>query len=246
MQAPPLTHKHFARILLFFAIAATSYQNAYSQPSISGPTCIHTGVQYSYQLSAYYSGTANFTYQISGGTLSTGGSSGTHTGPGTASIIVTWSGNGSITLNAPIGYAVLSVTVAPTFSAGALTSGGSQNINYNTIPATINCSAASGGPCTTPNFVYQWQQSPDNINYLNISGATSQNLSFSTGATQTAYYRRFVTETVSNNTGYSGVASVILNPPSPILPVNGGSVIPAPQFINYNTAPSPLSSTGVS
>src|SRR5207253_2671751 len=121
-----------------------------------------------------------------------------------------------------------------------------QTINYGTVPAAINCAVPSGGTCSTPNYVYQWQSSPDNVNFANMSGATSQNLTFSAGATQTAYYRRFVTETTSNSTGYSNSASVILNPPNPILPVNGGSVTPSSQNINYNTAAATLSSTGVS
>jgi RHS repeat-associated protein len=230
----------FAIIALFFAC------QAFPQNSISGPTCVQGGVQYSYLLSAYYSGSSNFNYNISGGTLSTGGSSGSHSGPGVASVLITWTNSGTITLTSPAGYTTYNVTVAPTFSAGSISSGKSQTINYNTVPATINCNAASGGTCSSPNYVYQWQSSPDNVNYINISGVTSQNLSFSAGATQTAYYRRFVTETVSNNTGYSDVASVILNPPNPILPVGGGSVTPSTQNINYNTAPVTLSSTGVS
>jgi len=202
-------------------------------------------VQYSYVLSAYYSGSSNYNYTISGGTLSTGGTNGTHTGPGVTNIIVTWTSSGFVGITSPNGFTQYSVTVAPNFVTGSITSGGTQNINYNTVPATINCSAASGGTCTAPNFVYQWQSSPDNVNYINVAGATSQNFAFSSGATQTAYYRRFVTETTTNKTGYSNVASVILNPPSPILPVGGGSVAPATQNINYNTTPSTLTSTGV-
>ena len=169
-------------------------------------------------------------------------------GPGAVNILVTWtqpSSSGTIRLSSPNGLTTLNVTVAPTFLSGTITAGQNQNINYYLTPATINCSAASGGTCFAPNFVYQWQQSPDNINYINVDGATSQNLSFSTGATQTTYYKRFVTETTTNQTGYSNVASVILNPPNPILPVVGGSVTPSSQFINYNTNTASLSSTGV-
>ena len=244
-------HKFFKEGFLLNTITLLTILQSYSQNTISGPTCVKAGVQYSYLLSAYYSDpntTFNYFLTGGGGTLSTGGTSGSHLGPGAVNILVTWtqpSSSGTIRLSSPNGLTTLNVTVAPTFLSGTITAGQNQNINYYLTPATINCSAASGGTCFAPNFVYQWQQSPDNINYINVDGATSQNLSFSTGATQTTYYKRFVTETTTNQTGYSNVASVILNPPNPILPVVGGSVTPSSQFINYNTNTASLSSTGV-
>jgi len=245
MQKNTHVPKLIRAILIGLLLSMISFAG-YSQNSIGGPTCVLAGVQYSYTLYAYYSGTATFRYTISGGTLSTGGTSGSHNGPGSVGVLITWTSSGNISLTSPNGFTLLNVTVTTPFSAGSITSGQTQNINYNTVPATINCAAPSGGTCSAPNYVFQWQTSPDNVNYINLSGATSQNLSFSAGASQTAYYRRFVTETTTNNTGYSNVASVILNPPTPILPVNGGTVSPAPQYINYNTVPAALTSTGVS
>ena len=244
-------HKFLKEAFLLNTIILLTILQSYSQNTISGPTCVKAGVQYSYLLSAYYSDpntTFNYFLTGGGGTLSTGGTSGSHPGPGTVNILVTWTqaaSSGTIRLSSPNGLTTLNVTVAPTFVTGTITAGQNQNINYNVTPATINCSAASGGTCSSPNFVYQWQQSPDNINYINVDGASSQNLSFTTSATQTTYYKRLVTETTTNQTGYSNVASVILNPPSPIPPVGGGSVTPASQFTNYNTNPASLSSTGV-
>ncbi len=232
-------------VAVTLALILSTTNKGYSQASIGGPTCVLAGTQYSYTLYAYYSGTANFSYTISGGTLSTGGTSGTHSGPGSVGILVTWTTNGSITLNSPAGYAVLTSTITPAFSPGSFTSGQTQTINYGTTPATLNCSAPAGGTCTTPNDVYQWQESPDNINFMNLNGATAQNLTFSSGATQTMYYKRFSTETTGSNSGYTPVASVVLNPPNPILPVNGGSVTPGVQNINYNTIPASLSSVSV-
>ncbi len=124
---------------------------------------------------------------------------------------------------------------------GAITSNQTQNLNYNTTPATIGCAAATGGTCSTPNYTYQWQSSLNDVSFSNISGATTQNLSFSSGLTATTYYRRFVTETVSGNTGYSNIATVTIYPT--LVP---GSVTPATQTINYGANASQLSSTGVS
>ncbi|HXB07841.1 MAG TPA: DUF6443 domain-containing protein, partial [Puia sp.] len=113
----------------------------------------------------------------------------------------------------------------------------SQAINYNTVPAQINCSAASGGNCGG-DYTYQWYSSPDNSNFSAISGAVNQN--YQPGAlTATTYYKRSV---ICFTAGYStNTAQVTVYPQ-----VVGGSVIAASQTINYNTAPSTLSVTGVS
>jgi RHS repeat-associated protein len=234
----------FRKVFVLIVAALLCTAQSSGQNSISGPTCVQAGVQYSYLLSAFYSGTNNFNYHISNGTLSTGGTDGSHTGPGVASIVITWAGNGTIALTSPNGLTTYGVTVATPFATGNITAGKTQNINYGTTPVAINCSSASGGTCSAPNFVYQWQESADNVNYIDIIGATSQNLSL-TAATQTRYYRRFVTETTTSKTGYSDVASVMLNPPSPILPVGGGSITPASQNINYNSNAALLNNTGV-
>lgn len=75
-------------------------------------------------------------------------------------------------------------------SAGCITSS-AQTITVNTTPAAINASAASGGPSTT--YSYQWQISLDNINFFNITGATSQNLAYGFTLPKTAYFQRKTT-----------------------------------------------------
>ncbi len=230
----------------FIVIGLCSFQKALSQNSISGPTCANFGVQYNYNLYAYYSGSNSFGYGVSGGTLSTGGTSGSHSGPGSVGITVTWtSSSGYVYISSPNGFTQLNVTAVPVLSGGTISSGKTQNISYNTTPAAINCSAATGGPCSGANYVYQWLQSPDNISFSLVHGATTQNLTFSTGQKATTYYKRMTTETTTNTIAYSDVASVILTPPNPILPVTGGSVTPATQTIYYNTNAAELASTGV-
>lgn len=49
----------------------------------------------------------------------------------------------------------------------------------------------------------QWQQSIDNVIWLDISSATSAQLSFSGPLFQTTYYRRVTSNTMSNAFGYS-------------------------------------------
>ncbi|GAO44104.1 hypothetical protein [Flavihumibacter petaseus] len=84
------------------------------------------------------------------------------------------------------------VTVAiPPFNGGCITSG-SQTIASGATPATIVASLPTGGTCGS-SYTYQWMSSTDNIYFSNISGAVSQNLTFSSGITKTTYYQRKVT-----------------------------------------------------
>src|SRR5689334_20489994 len=135
-----LGHKPLKKVFLIISIALLCNQHSFSQNSITGPTCVYAGVQYSYVLYAFYSGTSTFHYSISGGTLSTGDNNGNSSGPGSETILVTWTTTGSITLTSPAGNLTYNVTVAPTFTTGNITSGGAQLINYNVTPAPINCS----------------------------------------------------------------------------------------------------------
>ena len=90
----------------------------------------------------------------------------------------------------------------------------------------------------SPNYLYQWQSSSDGVNFsTNVSGATNQNLSFSSPLTQTTYYRRKVTETNSSSTTTSNVATVI------VYPQVTTSISPANKSINYGTSPGQLTNT---
>jgi RHS repeat-associated protein len=223
-------------LLSIFANHKVSAQGIY----ITGPTCITLGVQYSYTLSDYLT---NFSYTVTNGTLSTGGNAGSHA-TGSVTVLITWNSMpGIINLSSTAGNASLNVAVATSVSGGSITSGQTQNINYSTIPAAINCSAATGGgACSSPNYSYQWQSSPNNVTYTNISGATSQNLTFSAPLTASTYFKRFVTETVSGGTAYSTNYATITVYPQ-VVP---GTVSPSSQLINYNTTPATMTLSGVS
>ncbi len=131
---------------------------------------------------------------------------------------------------------VIVINPPPALTGGTI-SNPTQTINYNTIPAQINASVATGGGCTT--YGYQWQSSTDNVTFSNVSGATSQN--YQPGAlTVTTYYKRQVscsgTSIFTTNT-----ATVTVYPQ-----IVAGSISPSTQNINYNTTPSGLTLSGVS
>ncbi len=228
------TSKYFrVAVAIFFGLlTGLQARSQGGMTSIGGPTCVQTGVFYNYAIQAVYSGSANFSYSISNGTLSTGGSSGTHTGPGLANVQIKWNGNGSIMLTSPAGNKTLSVSISSALSGGTYASGQIQNVAINTVPALLNANAATGGSCGTPVYTYQWQSSTDSVNWPTpTDGSITNTQTYQPKAvSQKTYYRRFVTETTTGNTGYSAVAVVTV-----FVPLSPGFISPSSQTISYNT-----------
>ena len=80
------------------------------------------------------------------------------------------------------------ITVYDDLVAGAI--GSAQTICYNTSPAGLTDDTSPTGG--TGSYAYQWQSSPDNATWSNISRATSA--TYSPGAlTTNTYFRREVT-----------------------------------------------------
>ena len=214
---------------------------SYAQFTISGPTCVTDGTQYTYTISGNWTNGTTMTWSVTGGTIS-----GSNSGTPLVQVHITWNttttGTVQVNCSNPTGSGSLTVSAAATLNSGTInTNSLTQTIYYNTQPTTIFTSQAQGGTCGTPNYQYQWQSSPNNTSFSNISGATGQNLSFTTNLTSTTYYRRMVTETTSGNTAYSNSATVIVYPQ-----LVAGSVTPSSQSINYGITPGMLSSSGVS
>jgi hypothetical protein len=112
--------------------------------------------------------------------------------------------------------------------------GTAQSICYNTAPSGLTQTGAPSGG--TGSYAYQWQSSPDNAAWANISGATSSTYS-PPALTASMYYRRRV---ISGSCGtvYSNVILVTVYPN--LTPGSIGS----PQTICYNTSPAALTQTG--
>jgi RHS repeat-associated protein len=213
-----------------------------AQVSISDPGCVVAGKTYIYNFVGSYNASTTMTWCISsnGTIVQVFGSNVTGTGlcrsGNIGSIYVTWntSGPGSVSLTSSNGNApTKNFTVAAALAAGAI-SNTSQSIAYNTTPSTLNCSAATNGACS-PVYAYQWQQSTDNVSFSDISGATSQNLTFTTPLTATRYYRRRVTETTQSTTLYSNVATVTVQ-----APFTGVTLSPSSQDIYTGSTPAAI------
>ncbi len=204
--------------------------------SISGTTCVVPGTSYQYTFGGSWTSSTTMNWSVSGGVI-TGTYNTYQSGTPLVRIYVTWnsgitSGNVSCSTSNPFASAVyLYVTASSSLQGGSI-SNSSQTINYNTIPTTLSCSAATGGGCS-PSYAYQWQltTNPGVIAWSDISGSTSQNLSFSSGLTATTYYRRVVTESSSGTTAYSNTATVNVNPPA----ISPGYSKPTYQLTNSYT-----------
>lgn len=128
----------------------------------------------------------------------------------------------------------LVTVVVPPLTAGTI-SNTSQAINFNTTPAALNCSVATGG-CAGEGYTYQWQSSPDGSNWSNISGATGQN--YAPGnLTTTTYYRRQDAQGSLN--GPTNTARVLVYPQ-----LIAGTISPSSETVTYNTSPGTLNLTG--
>lgn len=232
-------NKEISYCSFLLAVFIFSFVDAsYSQMSISGPTCIVAGTQYTYTIAGNWTNSTTMTWTVNGGSIS-GNSSGTPL----PQVHVTFTGAGyvKVVTSNPTSSTTLNVTTAPTLSGGTI-SNPSQSINYNTLPDTIKCSAATGGACS-PTYSYQWQQSTDDSHWTNVgTGGSSQNLIFTSNLTTSTYFRRFVTEMSSGNTAYSAIPNAYVQ----VYPQFVIGAAQSAQTINFNTAPAQLSITGVS
>ncbi len=197
-------------VLSLFFICA----QARSQVTITGPTCVVPGTVYQYSISANWDSTSTMRVCVNGGSIADSVDSNecTVNGIPIARVLVDWdtSGNWSLTVSSSLGNATINVYAILPLLPGSIDSASkTQMIGLDSVPLAITCSAGSGGSCS-PTFMYQWQQSYDMQSWADMPGKTSQSLSIDSGLTQSAYYRRKVTEIGSNTISYSDAASVFV------------------------------------
>lgn len=126
----------------------------------------------------------------------------------------------------------VTLTVYSTLSAGTI--GSNQTVCNGGDPASITFStAASGGNAP---YTYQWQSSPDNATWADISGATSNSYDHPNGLTSIKYVRVKVTDACGTIT-YANV--ITLNVYSAL---SGGTIASA-QTICSGSTPSTLTSS---
>ena len=187
----------------------------FSQVSITGPTCAASGVVYQYTITGQWDSASTMQVCISGGLIADSSNVNTCSPAGglpLSSVLVVWNSpsGGSLTLTSTAGSASLNVSITQPLQAGTIdSSAAAQTIGFDSVPATLTCSADAGGACS-PAYADQWQQSPDMLVWSDIPGATGQNLGFSSPLAQTTFFRRKVTESSSGTIAYSNAASVLV------------------------------------
>jgi RHS repeat-associated protein len=199
---------------------------------ISGPTSVGLNTTYTYTVSP--SIPSNYSWGATKGIADDYNTT-------SAIVIFTSTGTGLVVIRNQNNSVVASLSVTISSNSplvGGTISNTSQTINFNTIPATINASVASGGSCSG-SYSYQWQLSTDNVNFYDQPGATGENYTPS-NLYVTTYYRRKVT--CGSTTNYTSNNSTVNVYPQ----IQAGTVSPGTQSINYNTSPASLSLTGVS
>jgi RHS repeat-associated protein len=133
--------------------------------------------------------------------------------------------------NGAIANTIATVNVYPQLIAGSV-SPGSQNINYNSTPASLTGTAPTGG---TGTYSYQWWYNPiGGPGWIPISGATG--LTYALGPQTVS--TNFLFQQVSNGAIANTIATVNVYPQ-----LFAGMASPATQTINYNTAPTTLTAT---
>ena len=86
-----------------------------------------------------------------------------------------------------------------------------QVVEYDNIPKSITCSMASGGSCS-PSYSYQWQWSENDVDWNDLTGSNSVNLTFPGPKSQSGFYRRKVIDLNGGTIAYSDVAAIYVNP----------------------------------
>jgi RHS repeat-associated protein len=220
-------------LLLGFGKADAAPKKPCTGCTLTGPLSLTVGTTGTYTLGGTCLSATSWSINCSQAINSSSGTSATVFAENTVCESATLTAfNGTTT----IATKVIIINPAPALVGGTI-SNPTQTINYNTIPAQINASVATGGGCS--GYSYQWKSSADNITFTNITGATGQN--YQPGAlTIITYFQR--------QTACSGVTALTTNNATvTVYPqLLGGAIGPSTQNINYNTAPTGLSLTGVS
>lgn len=202
-------------VLLAVFLNSLGLQGVAQSINITGPNCVIAGPVYLYNIVGQWQPGSTVRVCVTGGTLVDSGA----TCAGGNSILsfvrVVWDSGGqgseTIAVTSSLGNTSLSVSLTKPLSGGLVDSSvASQSLDTPATPATLTVSAPTGGACQ-PAYAYQWQQSADNLVWVNIAGATGAQLSFSGPVTQTGYFRRLVTDNAANVQAYSNVAVILVN-----------------------------------
>jgi hypothetical protein len=197
---------------MVFFVAGLSPAKA--QVTISGANCVTAGTVYLYTINSKWDSAFKSQLCVNGGVIMVDSPCNCVFGSGFSVAKIKWNSNtdkGVINILSPGGISSFNISIVQSFSPGTIDSVNSvQVLDSISLPAAIQCKAASGGSCS-PSFTYQWQQSDNSTQWKSIDGANQQNLSIGYALKKTMFYRRKAIEKISGSIDYSNAAIVIIN-----------------------------------
>ncbi len=123
---------------------------------------------------------------------------------------------------------IYQITVYPTLIPGFIS--GNQSICFQGLPSQLNATAPTGG---NGPYSYQWQHSVNNIDFINIGGATS--LSYQPGSlTVTTWYRQVQSSSTSCGSVYTDDIQITVNP-LPVPTITGDESVCINTTEDYST-----------
>lgn len=201
-----------AKFFLSIFLTVFLLADTYSQISVSGANCVVPGLPYQYEINGVDSA-SSIKICVTGGQILNSTPDCAETTP-VNRVKIRWEGSGdigTITVTSSTGNAALSISLAFPLDGGNIDSSQVvQTVDFTTVPRELICTNAAGGNCN-PLYQYQWQSSPDNQEWTEISGKTGANLHFSSQISTTTYFRRKTLERVSNTIAYSNTVLMIIS-----------------------------------
>lgn len=199
------------RLTCLFSLVITGLQ-AYSQSfTVTGPQCVRTGAEYQYIINS--DSMVRVQVCLTGGVFA-------HTTLDCISdtllteVRVIWTDSSSASLVLSSGGRSIQkdITIARELQAGKMSKELLvRSFKEGAVPGDIVYTNAMGGGCN-PRYVYQWQQSEDNMHWTDISETDKQKLTFLTALTRSLYFRRKVTDVNSGNFAYTEPVAVFFEP----------------------------------
>jgi hypothetical protein len=199
------------RITCLLSLIITGFLARSQSFTITGPQCVRIGVEYQYIISSdsidrvqvcLLGGVFAYTkLNCIEDTVLT-------------EVRVTWtdSSSGQLTLRSGGRSYSKVVSIAKELDAGSISKEMAvRSVKEGSIAEDIIYTTAKGGGCN-PKYIYQWQQSEDNMHWTDVSGTDKQKFTFSSALTRSLYFRRKVTDVNSGNTSYTEPVAVFFKP----------------------------------
>lgn len=204
-------HKQILFSACLLALFMSSFLAQGQSPGITGPECVRRGVEYQYIINA--NSTGHVQVCLSGGVFaSTKLSCIRDTILTEVRVIWTDSIGGMLTILSGKDSYRKNISVAKELDAGTIAKElAIQRVKEGSVANEINYTGASGGSCN-PKYVYQWQQSEDNLHWTDVEGTDRQKFSFSSASNRSLYFRRKVTDVNSGNFAYTEPVAVFIKP----------------------------------